>query len=261
MMNRANKSAEKLILAQTKVSSSEAVRSEKGIRDLLENQLKRISKGEWRDHETNQSFFLLNKQLKKLDRVLGSSVSGHPIVAILLPFSVRTLVLNTYLIQKGICVINLSPELSNEERMCILRSNGVNLLITTNQNGFSNYSPDAAEVIFLHEIESAMLNHLPVMQIKTKARTEGIDTRYLFPTREIERQIVTMVCEKNTETGVCCRTISSSELCHLLEEMSRKYRYRQGDQMIISTTLSELNGLIFGLFYPILNDLRVELRP
>lgn len=252
---------ENLFSIQAGVMPGSAESASREFPELIATHINSVVSGEWKDISECLKFRDLREKVSELDRVLGGAVQGRNVIALLLPLSVKSLLLNTYLFQKGICVVNLSPDLTNEERICVMRSNGINLLITTNQAGFSGYAPDAAEVIYLHEIELALSSKSQVMQFTKFAGPGNIDVRYAFPEITTALKSLALVCKMDLETGVCCRQINSLELSQLISDMHKLYEHKGGETVMSDIPLYDFSGLVLELFYPLYYDLKVEIRP
>jgi hypothetical protein len=225
----------------------------------LSKALKTCKAGEWTDGFNVLLFEDLPRRLSSCNRVLEAQVKPHAIVAVMLPLSAEGMLMNAYLTVKSKCVVNISPSLDNEERMCVMRSNSINLLITTRDLQFTGYAPNAAEVIYIEDVTKAMEQKKCLQQVCGVTGAWARDLRNWFRPMSTPSDVVALICEKNKETGVTSTPLRSSEVFHMINVMGEPIRKSGNKKMLFGKEVSDVNGYMMGFMLPLFYDLKVKL--
>ena len=228
--------------------------------------------GAWVDGNEELPFQSLAETVSACSNVMGECLKSHDVVAVLLPMNVRSMLINTYLTVHGKCVVNLSTSLDNEERMFVMRSQGINVLITTEDLNFTKYAPNAGEVIYIEDVWIALKEHRQLEQVSKRRGHWGRDLRNWFhppspkasagenPLKLKQQQdIVTILCQPDNELVVRCTPVKSEDVYGRLARMRNTFRPRKGSTIVLSKDITNAESYFRGYLLPLFYDLRVRM--
>jgi acyl-[acyl-carrier-protein]-phospholipid O-acyltransferase/long-chain-fatty-acid--[acyl-carrier-protein] ligase len=234
-----------------------------GADDRLDRRIMRVlsekPQGEWRSGSEVIDFSSLPELLEKWDAALVLPLKFHRTVAVLAPKSIDTMLLHLYLLKRGVAVLHLRPDMSNEERFAACKKANVRLLITTSDIAYTKVAPVTDEVLYLEEIKKAMEGNVSAISICKKARREVMS--WFAPARNSEEAVVVYTSESVGGPSEGLTVLTHRRLLAAIEGLRQVYYFKRGTTLLADLEMHDAFGYVLEFLVPLWCDLKLELFP
>lgn len=235
---------------------AERMRALPHLSNEITNLLRKKNAGSWHSQQSHTSFQLLLSLLSPWEATLHHALSHQSVVGVLLPNNLQSLLIQLLLLRKGIIVVNVPVDFSNEQREFVRKHSGFNTLITTKDLNFTHYAPNADAVIYIEEIEKAALQFRPV-SVACKRYAEVKD--YLIRKNPLHEQPVTICYELTSGGDIAHHAITSVQLWSVIKGLRQIHRFEKETSLYAHLTFSNAFGYSLQFLLPLMCDLHLHL--
>lgn len=234
-----------------------------GLDDRLDRRIMRVlsekPQGEWRSGTEVVAFSTLPHLLERWDVALALPLKFHRTVAVLAPKSIDTMLLHLYLLKRGIAILHLRPEMSNEQRFAACKKANIRLLITTSDLAYTKVAPVTDEVLYMEEIKKAIEANVSAISICKRARREVMS--WFAPARTSEDAVVVYTSESLAVSSDSFTVLTHRRLLAAIEGLRQVYYFERGTSLLADLELYDAFGYVLEFLVPLWCDLKLELFP
>lgn len=215
--------------------------------------------GEWMDDSTRISFSELPDKMAELSHVLEEVSKNCTRVAVLLPKSCNSFMINLWLLLNRKTVVNIDPEFSNEERFHVYNKAQINTLITTKDLNYTRFSPTTDSVIYIEDILEALDSGKKVSIISERMNQlqSGWNNLFSKPSK-LEDEVVLFFRKKSREE-LRCVTLTHSNLLSVLTSIRQVYHFEKGSRLLANIDLSGSYGYVLEFLLPLICDMKLDI--
>lgn len=222
----------------------------------ITNLLRKKTAGSWHSQQSHTSFQHLLSLLSPWEATLHHALSHQNVVGVLLPNDHRSLLIQLLLLRKGITVVNIPNEFTNEQREFVRKHSGFTSLITTKDLNFTQYAPTADAVIYIEEIEKAALLFRPV-PVACKRYHE---VKNFFTAKPIAKEKpVAVVYHLLENNDIESHAVSSVQLWSVIKGLRQIHHFEKGISIYAELSVSDAFGYTLQFLLPIMCEANLHL--
>ncbi len=225
----------------------------------MKDELQDAESGEWQDSSTKISFEDLPEKLSLLTAVLKEPLAGAGRVAILLPKSTQSHLINLWLLGNRKVIVNINPEFSNEERFYVCNKAQVKTLITIRDLNFTRFAPNADEVIYIEDIMQSMTTGKKVNVVCKRMNNISRQVSSWFSKPATHDDVVAIFFQKKNREEMRCVSLTQRNLLAVLTSLRQVYHFEKGSKLLANIDLSGVYGFVLEFLLPLISDLKLDI--
>lgn len=225
----------------------------------IADELQDAEHGEWVDNNKKIKFENLLERLSALDSVLLEPLANTTRVAVLLPKSVESHIINLWLLVNRKTIINLTPEFTNEERFYVCNKAQVNILITTSNLNFTRYAPNANNVIYIEDILESVATGKRVNVLRKGMASIGHQVAAWFTKPATLNDVAAIFFQKRKSDEMHCVALTHRNLLAVLTSLRQVYHFEKGSKLLANIDLSGVYGFVLEFLLPVISDLKLDI--
>lgn len=225
----------------------------------MKDELQDAELGEWQDSSTKISFEDLPEKLSLLTAVLKEPLAGAGRVAVLLPKSTQSHLINLWLLVNRKVIVNINPEFSNEERFYVCNKAQVKTLITTRDLNFTRFAPNADEVIYIEDIMQSMTTGKKVNVVCKRMNNISRQVSSWFSKPATHDDVVAIFFQKKNREEMRCVSLTQRNLLAVLTSLRQVYHFEKGSKLLANIDLSGVYGFVLEFLLPLISDLKLDI--
>ncbi|MDZ4823211.1 MAG: 1-acyl-sn-glycerol-3-phosphate acyltransferase [Flavobacteriales bacterium] len=216
--------------------------------------------GSWRINNDKMEFSELGSKISSLHLVLKEHLEGEKAVGVLLPKSLDSLLIHLYLLLNDKCIVNIHPDMDNEDRLAVFRQSGLRALITTRNLSFARLAPNAHTIIYIEDILQSLASGKKLSPVCSGAQRFRNEMMSWFRWTSPVPNAVTILFEKKNDTLVSV-SLSHGNLMAVITALRQVYFFRKGSMMLADLDLFHSYGFVLEFLMPLISDLNLETLP
>lgn len=223
------------------------------------DELQQAEHGEWADDNQKIKFENLRQKLSVLSDVLFEPLANTERIAVLLPKSTISHLINLWLLVNRKTIINLNPEFTNEERFYACNKAQANTLITTRNLKFTRYAPNTHNVIYIEDILESMATGKTVNVLRKSISNMGHQVASWFAKPATHDDVVAIFFKKNKADDMRCVSLTQRNLLAVLTSLRQVFHFEKGSKLLANIDLSGVYGFVLEFLLPLISDLKLEI--
>ncbi len=225
---------------------------------VLKEQIDNLDEGTWNINNQSLSFSELTSRLNKIDTVLRDLLKEDSRVAVLLPKSVDSMVIQLWLLIHKKVIVPIDSAFTSEEQFYVMNRSGARTIITTNDIGYTRYAPTAGRIIHLedvlHSIATGQAVHVICKHLINMQR--GVKSLFA-PVVGIDETVIIFFERKNKEE-MRCVSLTHRNLLAVIHGLRQIYYFEKGSHWISNLPLHNSFGFVLELLMPVLHDISLR---
>ncbi|MFN0033391.1 MAG: AMP-binding protein [Flavobacteriales bacterium] len=215
--------------------------------------------GRWKDNKTTIGFESLPMKLAALSDVLGPLLKEADRAALMLPKSCTSFLVNLWLLMQQKVVVNISPDLSNEERLYVCNKAKVKILITTRDLHYTRFAPNADVVLYIEDLMEQMEKGKSPNAIYTHMSKMGTQMSAWFSRPAMHDDVVAIFFQKKNREEMRCVSLTHRNFLSVITSLRQVYHFEKGSKLLANIDLSNVYGFVLELLLPIVSDLKLDI--
>lgn len=230
----------------------------KTLDEILKDQISQLTEGVWNVSEEAIKFDELRTRIAELDAVLKELAAEDERIAVLLPKSVHSMVIQLWMIIRKKVIVPIDSSFTSEEQFFVMNKAGVRTLITTKDIAFTRYAPTAERIVYIEDILEALATGNSVHVICRRIMSMQRGVRSLFAQATGMDEAVVILFERKTKGELRCVSLTHRNLLSVIHGLRQIYFFEKGSSWMSNLPLHNSFGFVLELLLPVLHDIALR---